>query len=153
MESSPENFESLQKLLRLKRHEHPHPRYFNDFSGQVIARIEAGEARVAPRWWQQFGIDLRAALTVGAGAVACLALFFSMASTPEAASPRSGTFAAGGPSIAGSANVAGAPDSFAPPGPQDAIVANSTNPVINAAGIMRLDPWRTHAVPASFQAP
>jgi len=150
MEPSPENFESLQKLLRLKRYEHPHPRYFNDFSQRVISRIEAGEAREMPRWWQQFGIDLRAALTVGAGAVACVALFFSMASTPEA-SQQVGTFGIGGPAMA--ATAAGGQESFAQPGASDVIAANSTNPVINAAGIMRLDPWRMRAVPASYQVP
>ncbi len=153
MQSSPENFESLQKLLRLKRHEHPHPRYFNDFSSRVIARIQAGEARVAPRWWEQFGIDLRAALTVGAGAAACVALFFSMAATPGGANPQIAAFGVSGPSIAASANFAASQEAFTQPEAQNVIAANSTNPVINAAGVMRIDPWRAHAVPASFQIP
>jgi hypothetical protein len=38
-----QNFERLQRLLKLKRYEQPPPRYFNDFSGQVINRIRAGQ--------------------------------------------------------------------------------------------------------------
>ena len=43
MSSDPQNFEALRRLIALKRYERPHPRFFNDFSSQVIARIKAGE--------------------------------------------------------------------------------------------------------------
>lgn len=38
-----QDFEKLQQLLKLKRYEQPHPRYFNDLSSQVTARLRAGE--------------------------------------------------------------------------------------------------------------
>lgn len=44
MNEKEQNFGDLKKLLKLKQHEVPPPGYFNNFSGNVIARIRAGEA-------------------------------------------------------------------------------------------------------------
>jgi hypothetical protein len=43
MSNTPEEFEKLQKLLKLKRHEVPPPGYFNNFSTRVITGIERHE--------------------------------------------------------------------------------------------------------------
>jgi hypothetical protein len=44
-ENQDQDFQKLQRLLKLKRHEQPHPRYFKEFSAQITARIHAGDVK------------------------------------------------------------------------------------------------------------
>ena len=60
MNSSPEEFDRLKKLLVLKRHEPPPPGYFNQFSDKIIARIEAEGLRDRVSWWQRLFPNLEA---------------------------------------------------------------------------------------------
>jgi hypothetical protein len=44
------DFESLRRLLALKRYEQPPPGYFNDFATEVMCRLEAGEGAHEGAW-------------------------------------------------------------------------------------------------------
>ena len=137
MSSSPDNFESLEKLLRLKRHEQPPPRYFNDFSGRVIDRIGRGEAKRS--WWERLGFDLRPALAAGAGLAACGLMVYGVATTEgDAGSVTAANYAGG-------FLTASAPMED----PTRSLGANSTNPVPSYG--TPVDPvFRSMAMPVSF---
>jgi len=79
MNPEPQNFDQLCKLLALKRHEVPPPRYFNDFSGSVIARLHQPLPEELS-WWQRLGLDfdLRPALMCGVGVLVCGMLSFGL---------------------------------------------------------------------------
>jgi hypothetical protein len=141
MKPSPEEFESLQKLLRLKRYEQPTPRYFNEFSGRVIARIQSGEARVAPHWWQRFGIDLRPILTAGGAMVALGLLFMSVGFSFDNEGRPITTDELASKVVSHETTAIAATDSS---------TDSSTNPVVNGAGTM-FDSFRPQVLPASFQ--
>jgi hypothetical protein len=58
MSSEREDFAELRRLLALKRHEIPPPGYYNNFSGNVIARIKAGESLPETGFWARwFSVD------------------------------------------------------------------------------------------------
>ncbi|MGA2787390.1 MAG: hypothetical protein ABSF60_07670, partial [Verrucomicrobiota bacterium] len=44
------NFESLRRLLALKRYETPPPGYYHHFSSQVLQRIRAGDTGTSAGW-------------------------------------------------------------------------------------------------------
>ena len=73
MNAPSDNFEPLRKLLEIKRHEVPPPRYFETFSTRVIARLETAEAARNLSWWQRWGLafDLKPAVVCGFAVVVC----------------------------------------------------------------------------------
>ena len=50
MDSSTDDFRKLRQLLKLKRYEQPPPRFFAEFSSQVLERVRAGQAPAEPGW-------------------------------------------------------------------------------------------------------
>ena len=139
MGSSPDNnFDSLQKVIRVKRYEQPPPRYFKEFSGRIISRIESGDGRGS--WWERFGFDLRPAFAAGVGIVACGLVVYGVATT-EADDAYNETGAA---AFANSASALTVP-------PAPSVAASSTNPVSSYGTPIDRNAFRSGAVvPASF---
>jgi hypothetical protein len=100
MSESNNNFEDLKQLLKLKRHEIPPPGHFNHFSGDVIARIRAGESgggqhfveRLHSRWPTLANLlqifEARPGIIGGLATSVCLLLVFAviLADRPESGS-------------------------------------------------------------------
>jgi hypothetical protein len=65
METEPNDFRDLRRLLALKRHECPPPGYFDRFSAKVVARLEAQRIHEATPLWRRWLSELieRPALT------------------------------------------------------------------------------------------
>lgn len=86
MNSDQPDFTPLRRLLKLKRYEQPPPRYFNEFSGNVISRIRAGgrvgsanaieEQPLVAQWWQRLvAVVQNGPVLAGTCAAALFALF------------------------------------------------------------------------------
>jgi hypothetical protein len=126
MSENEQDFDTLRRLLALKRHEIPPPGYFENFSGNVIARIRAGEtAAELPlllRFIQWF--ERRPALPVGFASSLCLVLLYGIVSiqqTPGIASSW------GQPVQGGITSIATTP-ATADTGPSWNSVSDATNP-------------------------
>lgn len=93
MNPDPDKQDELQKMLALKRHEAPSPRFFKGFSGQVIDRLHAPEPPANQAWWQRLGLNSRPVLISAAGIVVCgllvVGLIASLRVEPPKPAPRS----------------------------------------------------------------
>lgn len=80
MNKEPEDFESLRKLLALKKYEKPPPGYFDQLPNKIWARIEAEEAQ--PSWWERvFGaLTIKPAVAYAFGLVVCGTLIIGIGS-------------------------------------------------------------------------
>lgn len=52
MNSSPDDFKDLRRLLALKRHEQPPPGYFSYLPDKVMMRVEQDDLSEYSTWWE-----------------------------------------------------------------------------------------------------
>ena len=66
----------LQRMLALKRHEAPPPRYFRGLSERVIDRLHQPESSEPPTFWSRWGLDMegRPLLVCACGILICALL-------------------------------------------------------------------------------
>lgn len=134
-----ENFETLRRLLALKRHEVPPPGYFHNFSSEVIARIKLGEHRSSEAaempWFLRFLqiFDAKPAFAGVFASALCLLLVFGIVNAerpdmPVAQSPMLMQTADNtAPAVANTA----ATDSQTSQPAQSTLALNSTNPILD----------------------
>src|SRR6185436_577887 len=94
MDSEYEQFDQVRKLLALKKYEQPPPRYFQEFSGKVIARLQSLEPQPVS-WRQRFGLDFEwhPAMMGAFGVVVCGLLLVGVVSSSGDSQSGSPTFA------------------------------------------------------------
>ena len=163
MNENENNFESLRRLLALKRHETPPPGYFNYFSSQVLQRIRAGDTGKSANWLEElFGqapwlgkllqvFDVKPVFASAFAGALCLLLFLGIiyAERPDLASqpvlqaatpPTTTSLAAVSPSLSQSADQMG--------------IVSSTNPVLSLQPVASLfGQQNSLAQPVSFSIP
>ena len=141
MNENESNFESLRRLLALKRHEMPPTGYFDSFSKRVIARIRAGEAQTPAGlperlsdqipWLLKF-LQAFEAKPVFAGAYAFALCLLLVAGVIFAERPESTSQASWEPTPQTISSFTSATTATLPqPVNQMLIADNSTNPVFN----------------------
>lgn len=79
------DFEALRRLLALKRHEIPPPGYFENFSDNVIARIQAGEDVRELPWLLRLlhAFETRPAYPMAFASSLCMVLLFGIVSVQQ----------------------------------------------------------------------
>jgi len=144
MNENQPNFESLRRLLALKRHEAPPPGYFNNFSRQVMARIRVGEGEAPAslserlfagmpwllKWLQS--LETKPVFAGGFASALCLLLLFGVLITQQSESVSQTFLQPSTQEVAPVAPFASETPAVLPqPVSQIMIAENSTNPVVN----------------------
>jgi hypothetical protein len=130
MNPEPKNFDSLRRILILKRHEQPPPGFYDRFSRDVMARIKAGEMGdkigLEPVWYRRvLGMFELKPVFAGAFGMGVCALLISGVVSTESSSP---TVATDTPDMHRANFVV---DTAPPPtGTEIALKPSDTNPVV-----------------------
>lgn len=157
MNAENQDFEALRRLLKLKRHEKPPPRYFNDFSSQVVNHLRssrpADRENVMERlaWespWLQKVLSVlqgRPIVTGVLGAAACALLVGgAIYSEQPGSSPTPLEFGGGLPQV-------GVEQTASVFGNDSVVAVNSTNPVTSLSGVSIFDSIAIKAQPVGFR--
>jgi hypothetical protein len=161
MNENENNFESLRRLLVLKRHETPPPGYFNYFSSQVLQRIRAGDTGKSANWLEDLfdqaswlekllqAFDVKPVFASAFAGALCLLLFLGIiyAERPDLtsqpvlqAATTAASLAAVSPSLYPSADQMG--------------IVSSTEPVLSLQPVASLfGQQHSLAQPVSFSLP
>jgi hypothetical protein len=86
MNSAPEDFERLRRLLALKRHEQPPPGYFHSLPRQIASRIRAGdEGAPEMSWFQRVWsmLESKPAFAAMFGAAVCVVLISGIVNSDQ----------------------------------------------------------------------
>ena len=146
MSDKNKNFRDLKRLLKLKQHEIPPPGYFHHLSGDVIARIQAGDSGRGHSFLEQIQADspfaaallqlfvsrpgIVGAFTTSVCLLLLLGVLFADRSDSGVAISGSGLFtdssASASASAADSPTLVASADTLAPP---DSGITVSTNPI------------------------
>lgn len=82
--------DELQKMLALKRHEAPPPRFFRNFSERVIDRLNTPEPPPPPTLRNRLGLDIdsRPILVCGSGVLVCSLLVVGLIASLRLGPPK-----------------------------------------------------------------
>lgn len=159
MNESENNFESLRRLLALKRHEIPPPGYFNNFSSQVVSRIRAGETAesreiAGSSWLLKFlqVFEAKPAFVSAFASSLCLLLLLGIAyaERPEATPKTTLLASVTQPAI----SFADATSQILSPAPAQTGLMVSTNPVLSLEPVASFFGQQNPLVqPVSFSLP
>lgn len=164
MGSSSDDFAALRALLKLKRHEQPPPRYFNDLSSGIIHRLRGpdGLRHKSLLSLLDFDFGLKPALFYGLGvsccAVALYAVVYLLVQDPAAAAkdaqiatmPTPAMQTPAMPEATPSGSVAHIFSAGVAPAPDSA----STNPVLSTEGVtFPMNGFKLRPTPVKYEAP